>query len=126
MKIEQRLWTPNRGWDKSVDSEFYEKAAIVFIFGSSQNLQNRDLFHEIRSDYPYSRIVGCSTAGEIHKTRVYDDSLILTALIFENTQIELSKINVQDTPDSFHAGAQVARKLSQDNLTHVLVFSEGL
>ena len=70
--------------------------------------------------------MGCSTAGEISDTRVFDDSLVITAIEFEHTQVKGTQVKLDSgNMDSFKAGEKLAKALDHDKLVHVLVISEG-
>jgi hypothetical protein len=84
------------------------------------------MFQEIRERYPSAHMLGCSTAGEIAGTQVFDDSLVATAIAFESTRIEGTKIALSDTKSAFHAGERLAMSLNKESLVHVFVLSDGL
>jgi hypothetical protein len=67
-----------------------------------------------------------STSGEILEDLVYDDSLAVTAVDFEKTEIKVTSMNINDAKDSFDAGVQLADKLSGEGLGHVFLLSDGL
>jgi len=136
MKIDQRKWTQTLGWAPAPAASFAKSAQLVLVFGATAVLRQRQLTAEIRKDYPAAHIFGCSTAGEIHGTQVSDDSLAVTAVHFEHTEIRSVQINLSETSDSFQAGELIARKLpgsirdeasgAEEKLAHVLVLSDGL
>jgi hypothetical protein len=70
--------------------------------------------------------MGCSTAGEICGTTVCDDTLVTTAVEFENTDIQVAHVDIDDVGDCVRAGAQLASSLPHDQLVHVFVLSDGL
>ncbi|MFZ5570796.1 MAG: FIST signal transduction protein [Thermodesulfobacteriota bacterium] len=125
MKIEQRLWTPDRGWESPLNPD-QPPAHLVLIFGSVVNLKNRSLFEEIQRAYPRAVLFGCSTAGEIRSTRVLDDSLVLTAVHFNHTRLKSAGIVIDNIGDSLAAGAHLAQSIETRELRHVLVLSDGL
>jgi hypothetical protein len=70
--------------------------------------------------------VGCSTAGEISGEGVADDSLVVTALHFENTPVVQVSTVLADMGDSFAAGQRLAKGLSTAGLRAVLIFGQGV
>jgi hypothetical protein len=76
--------------------------------------------------YPKTTIVGCSTAGEISGISVSDESVALTAIKLEKVHHKLIKVDVKSMNESFAAGASLAQQLDANDLSHVLVFSDGL
>jgi hypothetical protein len=125
MKIEQQHWTQSDGW-VGCASSLGGAAQLVLIFAGTDVLRSGDLLREIKSRYPKAVLLGCSTAGEICGTRVRDDSLAATAVHFEHTRLKLSRETIGDMNESQDIGARLARSLAGDELTHVLVLSDGL
>jgi hypothetical protein len=125
MKIQQRCWM--RGaWDSKNDWSLGKSAQLVLAFGSGQMLSDTQLMDEIRKAHPAAQVIGCSTAGEICGTSVNDDSLVVTAIAFQQTQVRVAQTNFGESTNSFSAGQKLASELAADDLVHVLVFSDGL
>ncbi|MGP1676331.1 MAG: FIST signal transduction protein [Burkholderiales bacterium] len=95
------------------------------MFGNTM-LLDAQRFGELRRLYPAALILGCSTAGEILGTRVFDDSVTATAVRFNDTSLCLAAEQIADPSRSFDSGAALGRKLLGDKLAHVLVISDGL
>ena len=129
MKTEQWQWSAEKGWDGRLPSEttdLRESAQVVFIFGSTDDIEAGRCFDIVRSVYPAAHIFGCTTAGEIHGMRVTDQTVVITALAFENAHVAATHIHIPDIERSFEVGEQLVRELDTHNLRHVFVLSEGL
>jgi hypothetical protein len=126
MKIEQKRWTETKGWEPESPSRLGESAQLVLLFGRTSILKERKYFNEIKKAYPKAHLFGCSTAGEICGTQVSDDSLVITAVSFEHTELKGAKTKITDIEKSFAAGEELAQSLDKEGLTHVLVLSDGL
>jgi hypothetical protein len=124
VRTEQCHWTLNAGWHSpgtpAVDPQ------LVFVFGAPDRLRDPARFGELRARYPRSSMVGCSTAGEIVGTQVFDDSIVATAIEFESTPVRIAATEIAGSSDSRAAGQRLAAGLAGDGLAHVLVLSEGL
>ncbi|MFT5180044.1 MAG: hypothetical protein ACI9GH_000320 [Candidatus Paceibacteria bacterium] len=126
MKIEQKSWTKGDGW-KTLESDLGENTPqIVFVFGGREELEEAERFNELKESYPQSKILLCSTAGEIIGTKVSDNSLAVSAVHFEKTTLEFTQTSISDPKDSEEKGKEVASKLPKEGLVHVMVFSDGL
>ncbi|MFZ6876498.1 FIST signal transduction protein [Undibacterium sp. Di27W] len=99
---------------------------LVLFFGSSDLLSNPAYFQAVRKAFPDAIIAGCSTAGEIHGTAVYDDTVVVTVVDFEYTSLHFSKVDILEASQSFSAGKALIESLPAKDLTHVLIFSDGL
>lgn len=126
MKIEQTQWTESKGWQPAGPGRQGLSAQLALLFASRAVLGKEGLIEQVRTAYPQARIVGCSTAGEICCNSVSDDSLVVTAVEFERTRLEVSAILTGEIQDSAQAGAQLARSLGKEGLVHVFVLSSGL
>lgn len=125
MKIEQKSWTSEAGWADVSPGKMAEAPQCVFIFGSRKLLEEGERFAEARAMYPQSRILSCSTAGEILDTRVRDDSISLTAAFFEKTTLKFARTDIGANDESYEAGKRLATELAEGDLVHVMVFSDG-
>jgi hypothetical protein len=126
MKIEQKRWTKAKGWEPESPSRLGESAQLVLLFGNTSILKQQRYFDEIKKAYPKAHLFGCSTAGEIYGAQVSDDSLVITAVSFEHTQLKGAKTKITDIEKSFEAGEELAQSLDKEGLTHILVLSDGL
>lgn len=126
MKIEQNRWTEGKGWEPAPPGKLGGSADLVLLFGSRAILKNSTQFDLIRKTFPKAHLMGCSTAGEIYDTQVSDDSLVMTAIQFEHTRINGTRIKIGEVKDSFQAGERLAQSLDKKELVHVFVLSDGL
>ncbi|MDP4010925.1 MAG: FIST C-terminal domain-containing protein [Candidatus Roizmanbacteria bacterium] len=126
MKTEQKKWTQGGGWQILSDNHLKDVAQLVFMFGDTDMLKDPSHFQIVRDWYPQAHIVSGSTAGEIIGTEVLDGSMVVTAVRFDMTTIQVSKTKIDTMEDSLLAGKRLADSLAKDGLVHVLVFSDGL
>lgn len=126
MKIEQRKWTQDSGWQKIKDVGFLESPQLVIVFGARPILSEARHYEDVRNAFPNSRILMLSTAGEILDNEVSDDTLSLSAVKFEKTDLKFTSATINDTSESQTVAKKVAGQLPKDGLVHVMVFSDGL
>lgn len=126
MKIEQRYWTADEGWQTENHVSLDGDATLVLVFGSAGLLHETDRMAEIRARYPGALLIGCSTSGEICGNRVRDDSLSVTAVLFEHTVLRLVQAAIGEAGDSLGTGVRLAKALPSEGLVHVVVLSDGL
>ena len=126
MRIEQATWTSDRGWTPDEPHQLGESAQLVFLFAAHSLLSRTPLLDQISQKYPKAHLMGCSTAGEIAGTRVLDDTLVLTAIHFEHTKIQVGYADIAGVEDGYRQGLTLARALEPEGLVHALVFSDGL
>ncbi len=126
MQIEQSYWTHKNGWIITKSSHLKEKANFVLVFGAIDLITKEDRFYEIKENYPNANILLCSTAGEIIKDRVEENSIIATAIYYEKTKLKFIEINVKNFENSYSCGTGIASLMGFENLKHVLVLSDGI
>lgn len=124
MQVEQTNWHKDHQWGKNV-LKLQNTAQVALVFGDRHVLDSIDRFNEIRSMYPNARILGCSTAGEISGTTVSDHSIVVTALNFAATEVQVSQVEVGACGDGSLCGERLAAALPADNLVHVFAVSDG-
>jgi len=126
MKTEQNIWTQKAGWLPSTPGVLGKSAQLVLVFGSNDMLKKSPLLKELTGVYPNASFVGCSTAGEICGTTVYDDSLTTVAVHFEKTTVKVYEVEAGTAEDSFLAGERLAALANPANLSHLFVLSKGV
>ncbi len=126
MKIEQKRWTEEKGWSPELRGTVDKSVQLVLLFGAAPLLEDITYVNDIKAAYPKAHLFGCSTAGEIYSTQVTDNSLIVTAISFESTQIQGAQVKISSSLDSLRAGEVLARSIDKDDLVHVIVLSDGI
>lgn len=126
MKTEQLVYSQSEGWKIKTDNKLHKNAQLVFLFGNKNLLKNEEHIDYVKQMYPFAQITGCSTSGEICQEEVSDNKIICTAVYFEKTKIEIAKETIYNMEDSFQVGENLANKLYKEDLSHIMLLSEGL
>jgi len=127
MQTINRSWTSNKGWSNSFPQEYLDRAQLVFVFGSRKSILEQNIFSYLRQSFPKAVLVGCSTSGEIlNDGQVLDDSLVITAAIFDYSRLECSSLLSSDYANSYDLGKDLVQKIPADDLAHVFVLSDGV
>jgi hypothetical protein len=122
MKVEQDTWNDPDGWAHPAPPS---EAQLVLVFGSPAAIAHPALARDLAGRWPRAERVGCSTAGQIHGTDVFDDGAVATAITFADTRVRVATSPVT-AAGSAGAGAALAAALAAPDLVHVVVLSEGL
>ncbi|MFN6377829.1 MAG: FIST signal transduction protein [Flavobacteriales bacterium] len=101
-------------------------ANLVIATGGIDIVGNDFVYKDLQEKYPNAAIISLSTAGEIAGTKVYDNSIVATALHFEKTEIKTCSLVLSHFANSFDCGAQLYEQLAAKDLVHILVISEGI
>jgi hypothetical protein len=122
MDIQQLVYTS----ETSV-KEFSFTPDLIFIFGDRDFLENSTIPAKLHQLYGNAIFSGCSTAGEIAGVSVSDNSIITTAIKFNNTQLDSATVPLVDINySSTEAGKNLVSQLRTEGLKHVFVVSDGL
>lgn len=126
MEIETFQYRANQGWSKSFSPKMDSENTLILVFGAPSFIDSSEPLNELKMSYPHSKIAGCSTAGEILGTTIYDNTLSVAVVKFEKTALKIFAAEIKKSEDSFDVGVSVAKKLDSDTLTAILVLSEGI
>src|SRR5690242_3836379 len=110
MRATQSIWTANKGWHGDADAG----ANLVLAFGSSGEMRGGERWRELGIRHPRAIVLGCSTGGEIHGCDVLDQSMSVTAMRFDRTQLRAAQAQVAG--DSFAAGRKLGAQLAAPGL----------
>lgn len=126
MNVKQYLWSPTADWEECPDSSHIQGASLILVFGSSKAITNQSCLKALRTAFPESQLIGCSSAGEIMGTNVSEDCLVATVLAFEKTTVHSALVIADQYQNSEEASRVLAEKFPTENLKHVFVFADGL
>ena len=99
--------------------------SIIFLFATPSLFQDENFIQEIKTGTAGTKIVGCSTAGEISSAGVLQDSFSLLAIAFETTEVRTVKFKLAATEDSYFAGEGLGESLKGPKLKAVFVLGPG-
>jgi len=126
MKLETFAYGRERGWSARPFPALDSERTLLVVFGASRFLDDPAPLKELRAAYPQAHWIGCSTSGEIHGTRLEDDSLTVAVARFEAAQIGSATVAIQSAPESFEAGRELAGQLVRPGLRSIFLLSDGL
>ncbi len=116
----------NNQWSVSRFPELDSPQTLIHIFASPKFINNPEPIDELCKHYPNSKIIGCSTAGEIAGEFIYDNSISVSVTRFKHTTIEITSTEISSAEESFTAGQKIVSALEKNNLKHIFVLSDGL
>jgi hypothetical protein len=126
MKLSQARYT-GQSWSDFTDTPGFApgRAQLVFGFGERHLLESAPVYESLRERFPAAAIVLNSTSGEIYQNRVWDDSVVVTAVEFDHTTVRAHQFDIADHRESAHVGASIARALDAPDLVAVFLISDG-
>ncbi len=126
MKILQKKFSRAEGWTivRKDDCDF-SLCNLVLIFASKEILSDGAIYNSFKMEYPMADILMNSTAGEILDIQVNDNTISLTAILFEKTSLKTANISIDKVNGSYEAGKYLAEQFDPIDLKNILVISDG-
>jgi len=125
MKLETLSYSKDSGWSADFP-KLDSSQTLVIVFGAAAYIDDPAPIETLSAAYPASTVIGCSTSGEIFATEVFDDTLSVAIVRFDNTPIQSAFVPIKAPAESRAVGELVARQLLRDDLRGVIVLSEGI
>jgi hypothetical protein len=126
MQLESRSWCREHGWSEPLPRELDGETTLVMVYGDPALVEDPVPIKELRAELPSARMIGCSTAGQIHGPELTESVLVVSITKFEHTRLATTITAVDGTPDSRDAGRRVATALAAPDLRALFVLSDGL
>jgi hypothetical protein len=101
-------------------------ANLVLTFSSVKRFSEGKLQSFLKARYPTAQIVGCTTSGEINVNGVFDDSIQITAIMWEKVIQRVAQTKMSGMQNSFETASLLGKQLKADTLKALLVISDGL
>lgn len=112
MKLKTFQYIKNKGWNVDSFPQMDSEQTLIFAFASPSFINELAPLQELSKHYPKSKIIGCSTAGEIAGASIMDDSISVAIAQFEKTQLKIVKMEVSAVEESSKVGESVANQLN--------------
>ena len=125
MQTQSASFQLNKGWTVPPPGDLDSPQTLVLAFGAKSFEAAPAPFEGLAAAFPQSIIAGCSTSGEIAGDCVNDDTVSVAITRFSHTRLRRAVTAIPDANGSLHAGRQLAAQLNADDLTAVLVLSDG-
>lgn len=114
------------GWSITDFPDLDSENTLVLVFASPEFLNHRKPIMELVDFYSSAKIIGCSSAGEIFGSKIFDQSMSVVVVKFSRTTLSIAKAKVNHVNDSNNAGISIANQLKGKQLKSIFVLSDGL
>lgn len=110
------------GWSDALPRHLDSPQTLVLVFFAPSYGDDAQPLADLREAFPTAKIVGCSTAGEICRTTIKDDSVVVAVARFERTELRTAMEPIA-AATSFEAGVRAGQTLLGDKLRGAFVLS---
>jgi hypothetical protein len=101
------------------------QANLVLAFAERTTLETLKPYAQLKQKFPNASIVISSASGQISNSKLVEEQVVVTAIQFDHTPIKSIEIQVNPANYASYLGQRVQNELVQDDLTALLVISEG-
>lgn len=126
MEIQSFQYIEGKGFNVKKFPDLDSERTLILIFASPLFKTNPEPIQQLAKYYKKAKMLGCSTAGEIYGSKIYDKSMAITVIKFAHTTIQLAKAKVSEANESYIAGMEIAKKLQSPDLHCLFILSVGL
>jgi hypothetical protein len=126
MNVETFQWQPASGWSADALEAGDSPQTLVLVFGDTAVADDPRPLAELAAAFPQSKILGCSTSGQILDAAISDGGLAVAVVRFDHGRLLSASAPLADAAGSFAAGRSLAEELADPELRSILVLSDGL
>ena len=126
MIVETIQYKKGMGWSMPTLPDLDSENTLVLVFSSPELFADDAPIQTLLAQYSKSKIMGCSTAGEIFGATVYDDTLSVAVIQFKQTRLKLASVTIHNSHTPFDAGKSLVSALDAEDLAGIFVLSDGL
>ena len=126
MKLETFSFYADSGWSVPTFPALDSPQTLVLVFAGPGFLEDPGAIADLAKAYPQSKVVGCSSSGEIHGPHIADRSLSVAVMRFEKATLRIAEAAVSGGTSSVQPGEALARTLAAPDLRAIFVLSDGL
>ena len=115
----------NRNDLEYVKSRFEKKSSdlLIQVFCGNDDIEYiKNLQKELSSLFKNAKILGTTTAGEIHEGKVYENSTIISFCMFENTKLDSF---LYEEKNSQKLGNKIGKNIIKDDTKAIITFLDG-
>lgn len=98
---------------------------LLLVFAEKYLLTDASIHNKLRDHFPAAKIVASSTAGEITGRESLENAALVIALKLEQTPFKVVYQNISTAKDSHDLGIVLARQLAAEDLSYVMIISDG-
>lgn len=99
---------------------------LVLLFGNTEYFTEDGLAKRVSAEFPHATVIGCSTAGEISNSGVFDETLVVTGTAFEKANLRSAWADVKSMSTTAETGQALGERLNGADLKAVFVLGCGL
>ncbi|MBP6985641.1 MAG: hypothetical protein KBB83_03500, partial [Alphaproteobacteria bacterium] len=126
MQVETFSYSIQNGWSVPCFPDLNSPQTMVLIFAAPEIAKDCNPLKELSQHFNQSHIIGCSSAGEINGSLIFDNTMSIAVVRFDKTELKVVKAEVLPGQDSLVTGECITNQLRSPDLRGIMVLSDGL
>ena len=107
---------------KNYNKKKYKSKLIQIFSGIREKKKIKNILKKLSKDFPDAIIIGATTAGEISHAKMYNESVVVSLSLFENTTL---KVDYEENIDQISA-KRLSNNIYDKHTKAAIILSEGL
>lgn len=99
---------------------------LLLVFGTRSLLEEKSVLSDLEKVFPNSKSIGCSGSGEILGSRIEDESIVVSAFEFHQTNVQVEQIEIHEASQTEELTQELLKKFPKEGLKHIVILSDGL
>lgn len=99
---------------------------LLLLFGNRDFMCNAVFIERLKEKFSSAVLFGCSSAGEISDIDVLDQSIVITAIKFEHSEVVIESVDIREDINDCELGNTLLKKIDKEGLKHLMILSDGL
>ncbi|OQP46661.1 FIST N-terminal domain-containing protein [Niastella populi] len=126
MKIQQ-LQYAGKSWKIHLHAEDFDRmqCQLVLVFGEASLITDTAVFNYLERSYPEAHIILSSSPGSIINCTSPNNSVVVTAIQFDNITIHCAETYIYRHQNYFSAGYYLLQQLQQSDLSAAFIVSDS-
>lgn len=120
-------WAADSGWSPAMPTPPAGQNVLAIVFGDAAVVDHPDQpMAQLASAWAGNPLIGCSTGGQVLGDSVLDETLVVTVLRFDDTQVRCAHADLARSGSARRAGRELAEALAEPGLAAIFVLVDGL
>jgi hypothetical protein len=121
----QQLQYFGKSWKVYLHSDGFDRmqCQLVLAFGEPALITDTSVFNHLERSYPKAHIILCAEPGAMQDG--FENSVLVTAVEFDNTFVHCVETDTKDHTSSFEAGYYLMQQLQKRDLHAAFIVSDG-
>ena len=126
MKIQQLQYT-GKSWKIHLHAEDFDRmqCQLVLVSGEASLITDTAVFNHLERSYPEAHIILSSTSGGITNTDAFNNSVVVTAIQFDNITVRCAETYIYRHQNNHEAGYYLMQQLQQNDLSAAFIISDN-